>query len=122
MVFLNPIPFIRAAALGDVRYVRYRNFPPECSEIYADSPFMSIPPSDKYGDKGYFCITKKWFDEYVYQIVVNIEDVTERNGLQKKIRDALELEPVILPAWDPSKAKKHIRRLCKVGFIVLFCG
>lgn len=50
------------------------------------------------GEKGYFVMTDKWMDEYVYQVVVDPSYVS------KEIRDVLSTEPVILPLWDPMGA------------------
>ncbi|KAH7099214.1 peptidase C1B bleomycin hydrolase [Auriculariales sp. MPI-PUGE-AT-0066] len=51
------------------------------------------------GDKGWFVMTDKWFEEYVYQVVIP-------NRLAAK--DLLDIfnkgDPVVLPAWDPMGA------------------
>ena len=48
------------------------------------------------GKGGYFLMTDKWFDEYVYQIVCNFLDAP---------RELVEVykagRPVVLKAWDP---------------------
>ncbi|MBD3278424.1 MAG: aminopeptidase, partial [Candidatus Aegiribacteria sp.] len=51
--------------------------------------------SDKYGDKGYFVMSDRWFEEYTYQIVVN------RKYLSEEQRKALKVEPRVLKPWDP---------------------
>jgi bleomycin hydrolase len=50
---------------------------------------------DARGSKGYFLMTDRWFDEYVYQVVVDVNDVS------KEIQAVLEQKPVVLPPWDP---------------------
>lgn len=50
---------------------------------------------DEHGDKGYFCMTDAWFDEYVYQVVVDRKLLTVE---QQKI---LEQTPERLAPWDP---------------------
>lgn len=50
---------------------------------------------EKFGYKGHFVMTSDWFDQYVYQVVVNKKYLTEksRKDYEKK---AKELSP-----WDP---------------------
>jgi bleomycin hydrolase len=50
------------------------------------------------GDKGYFVMTDKWMDEYVYQVVV------DPSFVPKAISDVLKKEPTVLPLWDPMGA------------------
>lgn len=47
------------------------------------------------GDKGYFCMTDAWFTEYVYQVVV------DRDFLSEEQRKILEQTPIVLQPWDP---------------------
>lgn len=47
------------------------------------------------GEKGFFRMTDEWFDEYVYQVVVNKKHLTDE---QLK---ALEKSPIVLNPWDP---------------------
>ncbi|EED19061.1 bleomycin hydrolase, putative [Talaromyces stipitatus ATCC 10500] len=50
------------------------------------------------GDKGWFVMTDKWMDEFVYQVVVDPRFVS------KETRDVLKQDPVVLPLWDPMGA------------------
>ncbi len=50
---------------------------------------------DKAGDKGYFLMTDKWFDEYTYEVVI------DKKYLPNKIIDIFKKEPVQLNPWDP---------------------
>jgi bleomycin hydrolase len=50
------------------------------------------------GDKGWFVMTDKWMDEFVYQVVVDPKFVG------KEVRDVLDQEPIVLPLWDPMGA------------------
>ncbi|KIW84089.1 hypothetical protein Z517_03335 [Fonsecaea pedrosoi CBS 271.37] len=50
------------------------------------------------GDKGYFVMTDKWMDEFVYQVVV------DPGFVAKEVRDVLKAEPTVLPLWDPMGA------------------
>ena len=43
-------------------------------------------------------MTDPWFDEFVFQIVVNVDNLDE------KTRSVLSLAPRVLPAWDPMGA------------------
>src|SRR5579871_4343137 len=48
------------------------------------------------GQEGYFLMTDRWFDEYVYQVVCHVDDAP------KKLVDVLKGgKPVVLKAWDP---------------------
>ena len=47
------------------------------------------------GEKGWFVMSDKWMDEFVYQAVV------DPKLLSKEVRDVLRKEPVELPLWDP---------------------
>ena len=50
---------------------------------------------DKGGDKGYFLMTDKWFDEYMYEVVV------DKKYLPKNILSIFEKDPEYLNPWDP---------------------
>lgn len=50
---------------------------------------------EKFGYKGHFVMTSDWFDQYVYQVVVN------KKYLPEKLRKAYEKEPKELKPWDP---------------------
>ncbi len=50
---------------------------------------------DKNGKDGYFVMGDKWFDEYVYEIVVDESYLTD------DMKNALKMKPVALPPWDP---------------------
>ena len=47
------------------------------------------------GAKGWFVMTDHWFDQFVYQVVVDPRFVSQ------PIRDVLGQEPLVLPRWDP---------------------
>ncbi len=56
---------------------------------------------DKVGDKGYFVASDAWFDEFVYQIVIN------KRFLSTKLQDVIKAEqakPTVLAPWDPMGA------------------
>ena len=53
---------------------------------------------EKTGVKGYFTMNDNWFAEYVFEIA------TRREMLPAELQDALDLEPIVLPAWDPMGA------------------
>lgn len=50
---------------------------------------------DEKGEKGYFVMSDKWFDEYVYQVVIN------KKYLSKELKLALSQNPIVLNPWDP---------------------
>ena len=48
------------------------------------------------GDKGYFVMTDKWFEEFVYQVVV------PKQLADKKLLSVYENgQRIVLPPWDP---------------------
>ncbi|KAI9719735.1 MAG: hypothetical protein M1812_003223 [Candelaria pacifica] len=50
------------------------------------------------GDKGWFVMSDKWMDQFVYQAVVDPEFVS------KEVRDVLKQNPKMLELWDPMGA------------------
>lgn len=46
-------------------------------------------------NNGHLVMTDKWFEEYMFRLVVN------KKYLTKKILDILKQQPRLLPAWDP---------------------
>ena len=50
---------------------------------------------DEIGSKGMFLMTDAWFDEYMYQVVVQKKYLTE------EILNAYDSEPIELEPWDP---------------------
>ena len=53
---------------------------------------------DKIGDKGFMIMTDAWFDEYVYEVAVS------RDYLSEDLAAVLRQEPTVLPPWDPMGA------------------
>ncbi|MCI1891205.1 aminopeptidase C [Schleiferilactobacillus perolens] len=56
---------------------------------------------DKVGEKGYFVMSDKWFDQFVYQVVIN------KKFLSADLKQAFEAEfdqPKVLAPWDPMGA------------------
>jgi len=50
------------------------------------------------GTDGWFVMSDKWMDEFVYQAVV------EPRFVSKEVRDVLQKKPKVLPLWDPMGA------------------
>ena len=50
---------------------------------------------DKVGDKGFFLMNDSWFAEYMFEISA------PKSYLPADLQQALDLEPVVLPPWDP---------------------
>ena len=50
---------------------------------------------EKFGYKGHFVMTSDWFDQYVYQVVVN------KKYLPEKLRKAYEKKAIELKPWYP---------------------
>jgi len=55
---------------------------------------------DKRGNKGYYMMTDKWFDQYMFQAVFH------PSALPQALQDVIEANPVPvpLPPWDPMGA------------------
>ncbi|NVM97627.1 aminopeptidase C [Arthrobacter sp. SDTb3-6] len=53
---------------------------------------------EENGDQGFFTMADNWFDEYVFEVVVN------KKRLSPELRHALAAEPIVLQAWDPMGA------------------
>ena len=50
------------------------------------------------GSKGWFVMSDRWMDQFVYQAVV------DPSFVDKEVRDVLKKEPKMLPLWDPMGA------------------
>lgn len=50
---------------------------------------------DQNGDKGYFVMSDSWFDQYVYEIAV------DEQYLSDEMKKLLKEKPTLLPPWDP---------------------
>ena len=50
---------------------------------------------DKVGNKGFFLMNDSWFAEYMFEIAV------PKEYLPEELQKALDVEPIVLPAWDP---------------------
>jgi bleomycin hydrolase len=50
---------------------------------------------EKVGDKGFFLMNDSWFAEYMFEIAV------PRGYLPADLQRAWDLEPIVLPPWDP---------------------
>ncbi len=47
------------------------------------------------GHNGFFVMSDHWFDEYLYQVVIN------KKYLSAELREAFRQDPIMLPPWDP---------------------
>jgi bleomycin hydrolase len=50
------------------------------------------------GKDGFYTMNDSWFDQYVFEIAAR------RDALPAELRQALDAEPIVLPAWDPMGA------------------
>ncbi len=53
---------------------------------------------DEVGKKGFFIMNDSWFGEFVFEIAAR------KSYLPDELQKAIELEPIILPPWDPMGA------------------
>ena len=54
--------------------------------------------AENTGRKGFFVMNDSWFDEHMFEIAAR------RDYLPAELRDAIEQDPIVLPAWDPMRA------------------
>ena len=47
------------------------------------------------GQKGFYVMNDSWFDQHMFEIAAPL------SGLPAELQQAAQLEPVVLPAWDP---------------------
>ena len=52
----------------------------------------------KLGDKGYLVMAGRWFDEFLYEVMIS------KKHLSPELLEVLDTEPVVLPPWDPMGA------------------
>jgi bleomycin hydrolase len=50
------------------------------------------------GKDGFYTMNDSWFDQYVFEIAAR------RDALPAELQQALDTEPIVLPAWDPMGA------------------
>ena len=50
---------------------------------------------DENGKKGFYTMNDSWFDDYMFEIGADKKYLTD------ELKQALETEPIVLPAWDP---------------------
>lgn len=50
---------------------------------------------DANGKKGFYCMNDNWFNEHMFEIA------TPKAYLTPTMIEALAIEPIVLPAWDP---------------------
>ena len=58
---------------------------------------------EEAGEKGYYVMSDDWFDEYMYQIVVN------KKYLSEELLAEYESEPILLEPWDPMGSLAVVR-------------
>ena len=50
---------------------------------------------DEVGQKGFYTMADNWFDEYMFEIAAR------KSYLSPDMLKALQLDPIVLPPWDP---------------------
>ncbi len=58
----------------------------------------------KFGNEGFFVMSDRWFDDYVFEIVVSKTDLTE------ELQELLKAPPILLDLWDPMGFQSDYRR------------
>jgi bleomycin hydrolase len=56
------------------------------------------------GQKGFYIMNDGWFDEHMFEIAAR------REYLPAKLQKALDLPPIVLPAWDPMGSLARTRQ------------
>ena len=59
---------------------------------------------EKGTDKGYLMMTDAWFDQFMYQVVVDKSLIDDNSPIKDLVANASTTEPIVLPAWDPMGA------------------
>lgn len=57
---------------------------------------------EERGEKGYFMMTNEWFNEFVFEIVV------DKSVVPEEVMKVFKQEPIVLPAWDPMGALAQV--------------
>lgn len=47
------------------------------------------------GEKGYLVMTRDWFKEFVFEVVI------DKSHVPDEVLQVFQMEPIVLPAWDP---------------------
>ncbi|XP_067639862.1 bleomycin hydrolase-like [Eurosta solidaginis] len=47
------------------------------------------------GEKGYLVMTAEWFKEFGFEVVI------DKSFVPPEILRVFDMEPIVLPAWDP---------------------
>ncbi len=50
---------------------------------------------DEIGKKGFFVMNDSWFGEHMFEIAAR------KSALPPDLQEAVDLEPIVLPPWDP---------------------
>ena len=50
---------------------------------------------DENGRKGFFTMNDSWFEQHMFEIAAR------RSALPPELQEAVDLEPIVLPPWDP---------------------
>ena len=53
---------------------------------------------EECGQKGFFVMNDSWFDEHVFEIAA------KKSSLPPELIEAIDEDPIVLPAWDPMGA------------------
>jgi len=78
----------------DLQFIRYR---------------VENSHGDDKADKGYLVMSDDWFNEYLYEVVV------DKKYLSKDVLAVLDQEPIALKAWDPMGA---LAKFCKFYYSI----
>jgi len=53
---------------------------------------------DRVGDKGFYTMSDRWFEEYTYEVMI------QKKYLSEELLKVLVTEPIVLKPWDPMGA------------------
>lgn len=79
---------------NDLQFIRYR---------------VENSHGDDKADKGYLIMTDDWFNEYLYEVVV------DKKYLSKDVVAVQDQEPIALKAWDPMGA---LANFCMFNYLI----
>lgn len=73
--------------------IKYFHFKLVYSQSVTYYPYQQL--SDFFSSTGYLIMTKDWFKEFGFEVVV------DKQYVPKEVLEILKTEPKVLPAWDP---------------------
>ncbi len=93
--------------LTKAELVRYREGAPNHAMVFIGVDLEDNKPvkwrvenswGTERGDGGYWTMYDDWFGKYVFNVII------DKKHLPKSVKDILDTEPEVIPAWDPMRS------------------